>query len=75
MAEKITVSVDIDPEILAFSLAHSMNRKELYRLIVDLDEAVSEYDFTEKLRDHFAEIIRKEDEVIERENQGTIADG
>lgn len=67
MADKISVIIDVDPESFVFSIAHSMNSEELFSLIMELDDFISEYDFTERLRDHFAEIIRKEDEAIAKE--------
>ena len=54
----LTIAARITPRDLAFS---DMTHDDLFTLITGIDDAVAEYDFTERLRDHFAEVLAKED--------------
>lgn len=62
------IGLNVDVESLAFDLANSGSDEDAFELITRIDELIMDYDFTVRLRDHFAEIIAKENEVIAKGN-------
>lgn len=70
----MNIKIEIDQENLIQSLLHNLNREELFDFITKLDLAVADYDFTEELRDHFTNELRKEDDA-ERVEAETYHDG
>lgn len=57
---KITLSVELDIDELAFTLAREVPYDKLIKLIKVIDDAVMEYEFTEELAKTFQAAIDKE---------------
>lgn len=60
---RLNIELDTSPKELAETVSDSFNLEEVFELITKLDLLQQEYSFTERLRDHFIEEIRKEDEI------------
>lgn len=60
---RMNIRFDTSPRELAETISDSFNMEEVFELITELDLLQQEYSFTERLRDHFIEEIRKEDEI------------
>lgn len=54
--------VEMDLEQLSGAITSNFSRDEVFELIKGLDAGIAEYEFTQDLRDHFSEELRKEDE-------------
>lgn len=62
----IPLEINVDIETLATAIGR-LKREEAFEIIKAIDDYIAEYDFTEKLRDHFAEITEKEDKAMAQE--------
>jgi hypothetical protein len=57
------VVINLDQKQLVKSLLTNCSKDEAFDFIKAIDDHYQEYDFTEKLRDHFAKIIEHEDSI------------
>lgn len=60
------IAFNINSEDLVTKLFEDLSKDELFNFIVKLDLCVAEYDFTERLRNHFIKEIEKEDEIAKK---------
>lgn len=64
--------VDVPRDELMIALVDSLSQTELYKLIVELDARVADWDFTEKLVTHFWKLhqqYKQETKDIEKEDK------
>lgn len=60
MKDKLLLQVGVDIDSLVFALVN-LPEKDLFNVITAVDDMVAEYEFTEKLAEHFKAVIDKED--------------
>lgn len=61
---KVTILSEIDVEHLSFALSN-LTRDQIFNLIVDLDNRMLDYDFTVRLKNHFVEVIKSEEDALD----------
>jgi hypothetical protein len=63
---KIYISTPVNPEDVILNMTDSLNRDELFDLICLIDDTLEDYDFTERLYNHFKKVI--EEEFVDNES-------
>ena len=56
-----SIAINLDSKQLVNNLLMDSSREDAFEIIKEIDDSIAEYDFTERLRDHFTRVIEKED--------------
>lgn len=57
---------DVSLDDISTALVDGLSYDDIFEFIIGLDEAVADYHFTVRLRDHLIDSIKREDEDIKR---------
>ncbi len=59
----VFIGVRVEAEVLVEEIYTSLEREDLFNLIVQLDERAADYEFTESRVKHFTEALAREHEA------------